>query len=181
MRHEGTGLAQPRLDLGRQLRGLEGRGSDFQSGHRSVGPAYGEHAVGKIYVAFRRFEQVGGNSGRFFDRFVASERDGGAADRHGPRIERAAPVGDDIGVALHVTDGRGIEPQPVADDLLENGFVPRPWLIVPMISVTVPDGSNRTLPDSGNGDEVFFTVLDMPSPRSLPRDAASARRSSNPV
>ena len=57
---------------------------------------------------------------------------------------------------------------------------PWPWDLVPMRTSAVPDGLNRISQNSRPGPAACSMELAIPSPRSLPRDLASARRASNP-
>jgi len=58
---------------------------------------------------------------------------------------------------------------------------PCPWSWVPTETVTVPVGSNLISACSISPALEASTVLDMPSPRSLPRRRASARRAGKPA
>ncbi len=58
---------------------------------------------------------------------------------------------------------------------------PWPWVTLPENSVTAPDLSNRISAPSKPCAAARSMVLDMPSPRSLPRLRASLRRFSKPA
>ena len=106
---------------------------------------------------------------------------GGA--RHGGRARAAGAFAVEhlVGVALHVAHLVRVEPEPVADQLLEHGFVALAGGIEPENKVAVPPRSKRTSAPSVPAAAARSMVLEMPKPRSLPRLRDSSRRFLKPL
>ncbi len=108
----------------RQAGGIGRRLCDLDNRHLAVGPGDREHALAEFDIVHRRFHQVRGDLARLVDNLVGRHQQRRAADGRRAGAAGTLPERHDIRVALavmHIVEGKA---QPVADKLLEHGFMP---------------------------------------------------------
>ena len=105
------------------LAGSNGVGGDFLDRQRAVGLVRGEHAVGEFEIVGVDLEQMRGDRARLGDDLLGRHVERRAGHGRRARAAGAFAVEHLVGVALHVVHVVGIEPEPVADQLLEHGLV----------------------------------------------------------
>ena len=89
-------------------------------------PATAKRPVGELEVGLGRLEQMRGDPLALRDDFVRRDHERAAADRRGPRAERADAERHLVGVALDVADVLRLEPEARMRDLLEHRLVTLP-------------------------------------------------------
>src|SRR5205085_11665022 len=83
----------------------------------------GEQTVLELKLIDRDLEQMRGDRPCLYDDLLVRHVEGRAADGAGTRTAGALAEKHLVGVALHVVDLLRIEPEAVADDLLEGGLM----------------------------------------------------------
>ena len=107
------GVLQTRLGIGREVVGGVGGLRHVREGDAPVGAGDREHAVGKLDIAGRGLEQMGGDQLGLGDDLVGGAVERRAADRDRARAEGAGALRYFAGVALHDLDAldRHAEPR----------------------------------------------------------------------
>ena len=99
-------------------------GGDAAQRNGPVGAGDREDAVGEVDIGLGGFEQMRGDRFRLLDDAVGRHQHGRAAQRRRARAAGALAERDLVGIALDVGDLIGVEAEPVAHQLLEDGLVP---------------------------------------------------------
>ena len=123
-RRVGGVLVEAGLHAGRQPRRLERRTRHVLQRYRAIGARDAEPAVGELDVGLGRLQQVRGDSLALVDHLLCGERQRGTADHHRARSVRTHAKCDAVGVAVDELHFLRVDAEAVAQDLLEDSFVP---------------------------------------------------------
>src|SRR3990172_1875183 len=116
-RGEGRGLAEAGLHPGRELAGLVGGAGHAGQRHAAIGPGHAEATVAEDDVLGRGLQHAGGDAPAAGDDLVGGTEYGRAPDGEGTRPSVAPARAEGVAVAPQDLDTRGLDTQPLADDL----------------------------------------------------------------
>src|SRR5258707_6071093 len=102
------------------------------------------------------------------DHLAGGDVERAAADHGRARAHGAHAEGDAVGVAVDELHLRGVEAEPLVQDLLERGLVPRPCGLVSMSSLAVPVRTQPISAKSKPGPAGCFNALAETKARRFP-------------